>query len=160
MPHREHRLARFRPTATQAAVRGSWRGLAAAACVAIIGLVVATAELVHIPTTAWWVGLVGPVVVAALDGAMRGRDHGVDVDEYGLWPQPTSPRAVVPWEQVADIHPERRHHRTVVAVTTSDGQVVRLAAPYDGPLLARDGQFERKLFTLRHLWETRRRWQA
>lgn len=139
-----------------------YRGGVVAAGVALLGLVVALADVVvvHIPTTAWLVGTLGPVVVGATDGAVRGHEAGVDIDERGLRPVPATDPPLVTWQQVAGLHAERRRQRTVVTVEVADGTALRLAAPYDGILLGRDAQFERKLFTLRHLWETQRRWQA
>jgi hypothetical protein len=61
-----------------------------------------------------------------------------------------------PWHRIEDLRAERRGGRTHVAVYLDSGQVLRLLAPYDGGLAARDPQFERKLFMLRHLWETHR----
>jgi hypothetical protein len=54
------------------------------------------------------------------------------------------------------VRAERRGGRAHVAVYLDSGQIVRLLAPYDGGLVARDREFERKLFMLRHLWETHR----
>jgi hypothetical protein len=157
-------LARFRPTVAQAAGRGAARGLTAGAILALaaglFGSVVG--------------GLIWPVAVVtflfvgtgggALLGALGGRDAGVDADDLGLhrvpaYP-PLSPPPLAPWREIADIRAERRGGRTVIAIYLASGLVLRLAAPYDGRLFAHDPEFESKLFTLRHLWETHRSWGA
>lgn len=157
-------LARYRPTAAQAAALGAYRGLLVGAPVAL-ALAVSAAG---VQRGGWSVAaaLVVPSVVAAVVGAAvglsRGRDAGVDVDDLGLHRVPQhGPGALPPlhpWHGIADIRPERRGGRTVVAVYLDNGISTRLAAPYDGRLFARDPRFEWKLFTLRNLWETHRSW--
>ncbi|HET6213797.1 MAG TPA: hypothetical protein VFE14_13115 [Micromonosporaceae bacterium] len=155
-------LASFRPTAAQAVGRGAYRGLLAGAALAVGGGLAAlvTAE-------AGWlaVGVVllfGGTAIGAVLGAATGRDAGVDADDLGLHRVPGYPPAwpppLAPWGRIADIRAERRRSRTGVVVYLDTGVVQRLAAPYDGPLLSHDPQFESKLFTLRNLWETHRSW--
>jgi hypothetical protein len=62
----------------------------------------------------------------------------------------------VPWRRVEDLRTERRGGRIRISVYLAGGHALRLPAPYDGRLLSADPQFERKLFMLRHLWETHR----
>jgi hypothetical protein len=112
----------------------------------------------------WWpavlVPLLGGALIGAVAGLLGGRSTGVDADDLGLhrvpsvsarWPPPFAP-----WQRISDIRAERRGSRTVVAIYFDFGSVSRLPAPYDGRWLARDAQFEWKLFTLRNLWETHR----
>jgi hypothetical protein len=98
---------------------------------------------------------VGPVVGAAL-AVLFGRDEGADVDDFGIHTVPGTAGGDAPWHRIKDLRAERRGGRTHVAVYLDSGQILRLPAPYDGGIAARDPRFERKLFMLRHLWETHR----
>jgi hypothetical protein len=150
-------LARFRPTGRQAAARGAFAGAVVGAVLA--GLVVAS----HLTAgrAGWWTALAAlgvPLAAGVLLGPALIRGSGADVDGQGIHPTPASPYSFAPWRRIVDIRPERRGRRTVVSVYLDSGVVHRLAAPYDGALLAGDPDFERKLFTLRNLWETHRSW--
>jgi len=61
-------------------------------------------------------------------------------------------------DTIVALRAERRGSRNVVALYLDSQAVLRLRAPYDGRLLAHDPQFERRVFLLRDLWETHRRW--
>ncbi len=157
-------LARFRRTRRQALGRRLSLGCLAAGGLALLlaaagatraaggaalpaGLLIAYLAVVALPV---------PVGVVA--GLLGGTGVGVDVDDLGIHRVPPVPSSFAPWVAVADLRAERRAGRTVVALYLDSGAVIRLAAPYDGRLLGRDPEFERKLFTLRHLWEMHRRW--
>ncbi|GAA1794937.1 hypothetical protein GCM10009682_15840 [Luedemannella flava] len=110
----------------------------------------------------WWrVAALGLALVAAgaavgaLCGLALGRSVGVDVDDVGIHPVPRRAGELLPWRRVADVRTERRGARIVIAVDVA-GVTTRLRAPYDGWFLARDPEFEEKLFMLRNLWETHR----
>jgi hypothetical protein len=98
-------------------------------------------------------------LATAVAGVLRGgADAAVEVDDRGVRPVPGAlPR--IGWEEVVDVYAERYGRRTVAALRLDSGAAVRLPAPYDGCLLAHDPAFEGKLFTLRQLWETHRRWR-
>jgi hypothetical protein len=153
----------------QALGRGSYLGALAglAICGVMIGL--------------WATGVTGfsvwltvtPLAIGLLTGAgwglAFGRDVGTDLDDRGLravpaaWTGPreaeagSSPARYLPWQRVVELRPERRDGRTHVVAYLDTGEVVVLRAPYDGRFLARDREFDRKMFVLRHLWETHRR---
>ena len=96
--------------------------------------------------------------VACLAGATTGLVRGgagaaVEVDDRGL----RAPR--IGWEEIVEVYPQRRGRRTVAALRLESGAAVRLPVTYDGCLFAHDPAFEDKLFTLRQLWETHRRWR-
>jgi hypothetical protein len=155
---REVNVVTFRPTRIQAAGHGGFVG----------GVIGATAGLVLLILSA--VGMAGRLsgwlaallllatglVVGAATGVVFGRDEGADIDHHGIHPVPREPGVFAPWQHVEDLRAERRGGRTRVTVCFDTGHVSRLPAPYDGHLLGRDPQFERKLFMLRHLWETHR----
>jgi len=83
----------------------------------------------------------------------------VEIDDRGVRPVPGAVPGI-PWEEVVDVYAERYGRRTVAALRLDSGATVRLPVPYDGCLLGHDPGFEDKLFTLRHLWETHRRWHT
>jgi hypothetical protein len=97
----------------------------------------------------------GGAAVGAGCGLMLGRSRGIDVDDLGIHPVPRRPGELLPWRRVTDVRTERRGPRIVIAVDVS-GASTRLRAPYDGWFLARDPDFEEKLFMLRNKWETHR----
>jgi hypothetical protein len=103
---------------------------------------------------------VGPVAVGALAGLVAGVRVGADADDRGIHRVPAAPRSSGPWPAIRDIREERRRNRTIVAIYLDSGAVLQLLAPYDGRLLARDPDFERKVFTVLHLWETHRSWRS
>lgn len=106
-----------------------------------------------------WVTIVGlPLLAGALIGLSRGRHIGADLDDLGIHQVPPVPRTFAPWQRIADIRAERHRRRTVVSVYLDSGVILSMRAPYDGALLAHDPLFEQKVFTLRNLWETHRRW--
>ena len=168
---RHHRavLATFRPTWRQAFWAGLYLGGATAFAAALTASVVAfvppklgrfTGPALHaavLPGAAW-LAILAPLPVGALIGLVLGRRRGISLDGRGVHALPPSRGGVAPWSMVADVRAERRRRRTVVAVYLRDGSILRLRAPYDGELLARDPDFERKLFMICHLWETHRNW--
>ena len=104
-----------------------------------------------------WVAVLLPLPLGLLGGLLLGRQVGVRFDAVGAHPLSLAPQSTAAWARVVDIRTERRRRRTVVVLYLRDGAMVRLRAPYDGGLLGRDPQFERKLFMIRHLWATHRR---
>jgi hypothetical protein len=108
----------------------------------------------------FWLALT-PLAIGVLIGAgwgvAFGRREGTDVDDRGLHPVPAAPARYLPWPRVVLLRPEHRDGRTHVVAHLDTGEVIVLRAPYDGRLLARDRDFDRKMFVLRHLWETYRR---
>ncbi|OLB80671.1 MAG: hypothetical protein AUI14_05960 [Actinobacteria bacterium 13_2_20CM_2_71_6] len=141
-------LASFRLTRWQAFGRGFLCGAGAGGALA---LAVGVPLLVFRPGALAWAlcGLL-PLGLGLAGGLHGGRDRGADADDRGIHQ--------VPWDTVVDLYTERCGHRTVVALRLDSGAVVRLPAPYDGWLLAHDPAFEDKVFTLRNIWETHRRW--
>lgn len=160
----------------QALGRGSYLG--ALAGLAICGVMVGL-WATGVPGLSFWLA-VTPVAIGVLTGAgwglAVGRGEGTDVDDRGLHPVPAPPTAWIrsgvpprdaeteswperhlPWQRVAELRPEHRDGRTHVVARLDTGEVIVLRAPYSGRLLARDREFERKMFVLRHLWETYRR---
>jgi hypothetical protein len=151
----------FRPTFAQAIGRGAYLG----ALVGVNGTVVVLVVLITAGAGAGfevsaWVVSAGPLVlgcaVGAALGVVVGRHEGADVDDRGIQPVPAEAAGFAPWRTILDLRVERRGGRAHVAVYLDSGQVGRLRAPYDGRFLAADPEFERKLFMLRHLWETHR----
>lgn len=114
-----------------------------------------TVDPLNLPAPAWMaVALSLPVGTLAV--LLPARLLGVRLDGVGVHPLALGSQSVTPWTSVADVRTERRRRRTVVVLYLRDGSIVPLRAPYDGGLLGRDPQFERKLFLIRHLWETHR----
>lgn len=142
----------FRPTLRQAAGRGLWLGLVAAAVlVAVVGLVVVVRGVQRPP----WVVLAGvPPVLGVAVALVLGRRDRVRVDAAGI--RPGGRERARPWCEVTDLRAERRGGCTVVQVYLVSGLAVRLAAPYDGVLLGADPEFERKVFALAHQWRSHR----
>ena len=158
-------MVSFRPTATQALGRGACIGagvglllLSALALLAWAGLM----SRFDVPRfdVPLWLTVAGPLavcpVVGASFGLLFGRDEGADVDDFGIHTVPRTAGGDAPWHRIEDVRAERRGARTHVAVYLDSGRIVRLLAPYHGGIMARDPEFERKLFMLRHLWETHR----
>ncbi|HTF11535.1 MAG TPA: hypothetical protein VK659_25505 [Asanoa sp.] len=108
-----------------------------------------------VPPQTWW-ALAPPVPVGGLMGLLLRRRVGADLDSVGVWAVPGAIGASAPWHRVVEVRMERRGRRTVVALPLLDGSIVRLRAPYDGHLMGRDPEFERKQFRIRLLWETHR----
>ena len=104
----------------------------------------------------WVVASLLPPAVGLAAGLLGGGELGADVDNVGVRQVPAPQRAR--WDAVVDLRAERYDQRTVVVLQLDSGEVVRLAAPYDGRWFAHDPAFENKLFTLRNYWETHRRW--
>ena len=153
-------MVTFRPTRAQAVGLGGYLGGLVGVGAAVIMLPVAAAGLparVGLPA---WLAVLAPlgvgVVVGAGGGLAFGRESGADIDDAGIHPVPPSPGSFAPWHRIDDLRAERRGGRTYVAVCFDTGHSARLRAPYDGQFLARDPEFERKLFMLRNLWETHR----
>jgi hypothetical protein len=146
-------LATFRPTWRQAVGRS-----ARAALLLMILTVVVLSVAARRPWPPWPAGpLVAVLAFAAwlAAGALVARRRVVAATETGL--RGVRPRSrEVSWQRVVDVRTERRGARSVVVVDLDTGRRWRLAAPYDGPVLHRDLEFEQKLFTLRNLWETYR----
>jgi hypothetical protein len=109
----------------------------------------------ELPALAWF-GVLVPLLLGVLGGLLLGRQVGVRLDGVGVHPLSLARQSDATWGRVMDIRTERRGRRTVVVLYLRDGSIVRLRAPYDGGLLGRDRQFERKLFMIRHVWETHR----
>jgi hypothetical protein len=142
----------FRPTPRQAAGRGLWLGLVAAAVLlAVAGLAAAVPGAQRPP----WAVLAGvPPLLGVAMALLLGRRDGVRIDAAGIRPGGGEPARA--WLEVADLRAERRGRCTVVQVYLVSGLVVRLAAPYDGVLLGADPAFERKVFAVAHLWRSHR----
>jgi hypothetical protein len=152
-------MVSLRPTIAQAIGRGGYLGV-------LVGLAVsAVVVLASWMTGGWsgdagWPAVLAPLILGGVTGAVLGlafgRSGGADVDDVGVRPVPDLPIGRVPWRGVEDLRTERRGGRIRVAVYLTGGRAVRLSAPYNGRLLGADPHFERKLFMLRHLWETHR----
>ncbi len=152
-------MVSLRPTVVQAMGRGGYFGV-------LVGLGTAAVVVLASWITGGWLGAAGwsavlaPPIVGGVTGGVLGlvfgRGEGADVDDFGVRPVPDLATGPLPWRGVEDLRTERRGGRIRVAVYLTGGRTVRLSAPYDGRLLGADPQFERKLFMLRHLWETHR----
>ena len=159
------RQAAYRRTRRQAFGQGLRLGvLIGAACAGLILAGLADRWLGGIRgprDSGWWMAaaFVGPVALVTVVYSLLGVRVGVDVDHLGLHPVPPWSRSFGPWSDVIDLRAERRRQRTVVAAYLASGRVLRLRAPYDGPLLDHDPDFERKFFMLQNVWETHRNWR-
>jgi hypothetical protein len=152
-------MVSLRPTVAQAIGRGGYLGV-------LVGLSASAIALLAWWLTGGWLGDAGwPVVLAppilggvcgAVLGVAFGRSEGADLDDLGVRPVPDLAIGRLPWPRIEDLRTERRGGRIRVAVYLAGGRAVRLPAPYDGRLLGADPHFERKLFLIRHLWETHR----
>ncbi|HEX5595627.1 MAG TPA: hypothetical protein VFX61_06330 [Micromonosporaceae bacterium] len=135
------------------------RGLGIGAVGAVV-LLLAARLLSTGPDSGSWSGsnwlVLAPLPVAALGALVVGRYHGVRLDRSGVHRLPRARDGFTPWALVSDVRAERWQRRTVIAVYLEDESVQRLPVPYDGGLLGRDPQFERKLFLICHLWRTHR----
>lgn len=160
-------LVNFRPTWRQALSGGLYLGLSGSltlALTAFAAIVVPTLLDKVAGTTlngstvpgAAWLAVLAPLPVCVLGGLTVGRRLGTRLDHEGVRSLPLAPDGLAPWALVVDVRAERRRRRTIVAVYLRDGSILRLRAPYDGELLGRDPQFERKLFMICHQWETHR----
>jgi hypothetical protein len=149
-------LATFRPTRRQVLGRRLHTGCAVGAG---LGTLLAVPALVSPQPLAvvCLLGLAVPVAVGLVGGLLGGRAAGVVVDDRGVR---TPAGSAISWQDIIDVYPERSDGRTVTVLRLGPASVVRLPAPYDGRLFAHDAAFEDKLFTLRHLWETHRRWHT
>lgn len=149
-------MVSLRPTATQAFAHGAWRGVIVGAGSGLASLVVDW--IVGMPAPGWLV-LIMPVLGAPAGGfigLVLGRAGGADLDDFGLHPVPYGHPGNIAWQRIVAVRTERRGARIHIALYLDDGQYAVLPAPYDGRLLGGDPEFERKLFMLRHLWETHR----
>jgi hypothetical protein len=150
----------FRPTPAQALGRGAYIGVLVGAGGLLAMAILAWAGVIAQFEVPAWMAVAAPLllcpVVGASFGLIFGRDEGADIDDIGIHPVPRTAGGDAPWQRIEDLRAERRGKRTHVAVYLDSGQIVRLLAPYDGGMVARDREFERKLFMLRHLWETHR----
>ncbi len=159
-PEPPNRQAAFRRTPRQAAGRGLYLGILAAAVLALAAAVLLLGLRVleaHPPAYPWiWILIFGVLVVVVVFGM----PVGVDADDHGLHAVPRSLRLSASWPDIVDVRAERRRSRTVVVVYLGSGAVLLLRAPYDGRLLAHDPGFERKMFTLLNVWETHRNWSG
>jgi hypothetical protein len=99
---------------------------------------------------------VGPPAVGAEITLFTGLRTGTQVSAGGIRTRSPFVDGVAPWSRVVDLREERRGARTVVSVYLDSGASVQLTAPYSGGLFASDPQFERKMFTLSHLWRSNR----
>ena len=157
---------RFRPTVGQVLGRGAAiGGVVGVGLVGALALLGALEVLTSFGLPArlgvrGWLAVAAPLAVGPVVGGafavLFGRDEGADVDDVGIHTVPPTVGGDAPWHRIEDLRAERRGGRTHVAVHLDSGQILRLPAPYDGGIAARDPQFERKLFMLRHLWETHR----
>lgn len=156
-------LASYRPTPMQAIGRGLYYGaqVTALATALTASIVLSGAEVLDRDRLSVAVGglLLAPTFVGGVIGLLVGRRRGIDVNALGMRSVPESPTGAQPWPRVVDLRTERRGGRTEVAAYLDTGAAVRLNAPYNGRLLARDPSFEQKYFTLRQLWETHRSWK-
>jgi hypothetical protein len=147
-------LVLYRPTWRQA-VGGSVVPVLVLAVVATLAVTAAEHGRGHRWPVAHWLAVAAALALLAF-ATLLTRRRGVAATEAGLRAVgPRRPRKAT-WQQVVDVRTERRGNRSVVVVDLDTGRVWRLAAPYDGPALHRDPEFEEKLFTLRDLWETYR----
>lgn len=165
--HQRAVLVTFRPTWRQALSAGARAGFAATLGLTLAAVAATTApplagriagttiDAATLPPMAW-IAMLLPLPIGAMGGLFLGRQLGVRLDGVGVHPLWLAPQSVAAWGRVVDIGTERRRRRTVVALYLRDGAIVRLRAPYDGGLLGRDPLFERKLFMIRHVWETHR----
>jgi hypothetical protein len=165
---RHHRavLVIFRPTWRQGLSAGLRAGAAGTVALALVAAGITVAPLAgrfvgtafgttQLPTVVWFAVLL-PLPLGVLAGLLLGRQVGVRLDGVGVHPLSLAQQSNTAWARVMDIRTERRRRRTVVVLYLRDGAMIRLRAPYDGGLLGRDPQFERKLFMIRHLWATHR----
>lgn len=153
-------MVRFRPTFTQALAHGGMVGLVVGLVITLLSaVVIAVISPVRVSAAIWasiWATPLAGAVLGALLGSVFGRDRGSDIDDLGIHLVPRRPGEFAPWQRIDDVRTEWRAGRTHVVVSLDSGQLVTLAAPYDGRMLGGDSQFERKLFMLRNLWETHR----
>jgi hypothetical protein len=160
-------LASFRPTARQALAFGLYVGalatlaLALIAALAILALpmvdaVAGTALDIDALPAFIWLAVLAPLPLALVASLVAARTLGADCDELGVNGLPLALDGFAPWKLVVNVRAERRRRRTVVAVHLDDGTILRLRAPYNGEILARDPEFEGKLFKIRQLWEVHR----
>lgn len=149
-------LACFRPTRRQVLGRRLRTGCAVGGGLGVL-LSVPAVWCPDPVGTIWLLGAALPVAVGLAVGLVGGRSAGVAVDDRGIH-TPGGALPAIPWEKITDVYAERSGNRTVAVLRTGVAEVVRLPVPYDGRLLAHDAAFEDKLFTLRQLWETHRRW--
>ena len=149
----------LRPTAVQAVGRGVYHGAAAGAAGSLI-VFLTVVVVAREPGLVALVAVLAPLLVGGWVGAALGlwfgRYEGADIDDRGIRFVPDTLPAFAAWPEIEDLRVERYGGRLHVAVYHDDGWSIRLRAPYDGRLLAADPEFERKLFMLRHLWETHR----
>lgn len=130
----------------------------AAAVVAVpMIILVIIGDLLWINFLAIPVAFIGGAVVSV---AIMSR-AGVDLDEAGIHPLlPGSLRRLhVPWHLITDIRAERRGTKTVPVVYIASQKVWRLRVPYDSSLLGGDPQFDKKICTMRNMWETYHSWR-
>jgi hypothetical protein len=164
-------LVTFRPTWRQALSAGLRAGaagclalalLAAAATAAppLAGRLSGTTVDAAMPPLPAWAAVALSLPVGTLASLLLARLLGVRLDGVGVHPLALRSQTVATWPRVADVRTERRRRRTVVVLYLRDGSIVPLRAPYDGGLLGRDPQFERKLFLIRHVWETHRQMRS
>jgi hypothetical protein len=161
-------LASYRPTLWQALAHGARLGaIVGALAAAVAGLVAVALEATDPGLRAaggWALASLGALLLGLPLGGLVGvlvlRGIGVDVDELGMNRVPPRPPGRIAWAEIADLRAERRGRRVEVRAYLADGGVVRLPAPYDGPLLANDAAFDRHFRALRQIWRTRRRGHA
>jgi len=161
-------LVTFRPTWRQALSAGLRAGAAGTVGLAVVAAAATAAPplarriagtslgIAPLPPLVW-IAVLLPLPLGALGGLLLGRQIGVRLDAVGVHPLSLAPQPTAAWARVVDVRTERRRRRTIIVLYLRDGATVRLRAPYDGGLLGGDPQFERKLFMIRHLWETHRR---
>jgi hypothetical protein len=154
----------FRPTLLQALGRGGYLGgLAGVLACPVVAVLVVTGVTGRLGVPVDLVPFlpVAPVLLGALVGGllglMFGRHSGADIDDVGIRCVPRREGGHTTWQCIEDLRAERRGGRTQVAVYAGCGQIGWLRAPYSGRLLATDPEFERKLFMLRNVLATHRR---
>ncbi|GLZ80144.1 hypothetical protein Afil01_49510 [Actinorhabdospora filicis] len=147
----------FRPTWRQVVGRGLFAGLIVAALAALFPLWEAARG-----TFEWTdvLPVAGGFVLGACLAAPLAYRSGASVDESGVHPIAIgrSTFGYAPWTRIVDIRPERRGTRTVPVIYLDTGEMLRMRAPYTGPVFAADPHFDEKVFMLRNLWETYRTW--
>ena len=162
-------LANYRPTPRQAVGRGLYLGawcagwLSALSGLAAVGLRVAGPTPAP-PAGRWLLATVAGVLVVGVLGGLGGlllcRRIGTEADELGVRQVLVGHPRRQPWSGIEDMRAERHGGRVEVRAYLRAGGWLRLPAPYDGRLLARDRGFEEKYLTLRKLWEARRGWET
>ena len=149
--------ATFRPTCQQALGRGLYLGSLVAVGLMLLAAMLTLTGFVEPPEGVTWLAMsVVPPGGGAVVGVLVGRVTGTQISAGGIRTLSVFPKAVAPWDEVADVRAERRGARTVVSVYLHSGASMQLQAPYSGELFAADPRFEGKMFALSYLWRSHR----